>query len=617
MLVFGLSIIFFCMGMALYFNKTLSYIFGFLGALCVVILGFESYNAGFFYQINLYNTFKLGIAIDKLSSFFLIIAYICFASIAIYSIDFGKLFSKRMAFLINLIMLSMLFVFCAQDAITFLIAFEIANIGLFFSILERLNSHKQAYSFLAFSEGSSVFLTISFAIVFSATGSFLFQAGQNNFLFALFAFLGFVIKMDVVPTHVWIAQTYSKAPSNIAAILSVPLTLVGTYGVFRILSLEKSYTLAILAIILGSLSAFWGALQSARETQLKTLPAYSTIENNGMILVSIGVSMLAQYNKLTVLSEFSYLTSLFLIISHSLSKTTMFLSIGHAKETLGSETIDDVRGILKNVSKSAGFGILISGLSFSAMPPLIGFVSEWMLLEGLFQSYKFSDTTSRLIITFSGIIIALAIGLSSFGMKKLIGFSSLGEFSSNIKKIPDFSIKLAEITMSAFVVISGIFSFVILIFLGYSNFLDGLLGVFKPALIVSSKPVFGVLSPFMFTVVFGFLLIFVLFAKFSNKNTKTTMPWVGGLPLKNNELYNTRGYSFIVEYVLRGIYRTREKKTYVESYDVSNSIYDFLERLFKKFSSYLSTFIMNGNLHYYVIYIMAIFIIALFIFKFN
>jgi NADH:ubiquinone oxidoreductase subunit 5 (subunit L)/multisubunit Na+/H+ antiporter MnhA subunit len=423
--------------------------------------------------------------------------------------------------------------------------------------------------------------------------------------------------MDIVPTHVWIAQTYSKAPSNIAAILSVPLTLVGTYGVFRILSLEKSYTLAILAIVLGSLSAFWGALQSARETQLKTLPAYSTVENNGMILASLGVSILAQYSQLTVLSEFSYLTTLFLIISHSFSKTTMFLSIGHAKETLGKETIDDVRGILKNVSKSAGFGILISGLSFSAVPPLVGFVSEWMLLESLFQSYKFSDATFKLIITFAGILIALAIGLSSFGIKKLIGFSSLGEFSSKIKKIPDFSIKLAENTMSALVVISGIFSFVIVMYLGYSNFLDGLLGVFKPALIVSSKPVFGVLSPFMFAVVFGFLLIVVLLLKFSNKNTKTTMPWVGGLALKDNELYNTRGYSFIVEYVLRGIYRTKEKKTYVESYDISNSIYDFLERLFKKLSSTVSKIIMNGHLYYYVIYIMAIFIIALFVFKFN
>jgi formate hydrogenlyase subunit 3/multisubunit Na+/H+ antiporter MnhD subunit len=617
MLIFGLAILFFCIGMAVYFNKTLSYIFGFLGALCVVILGFKSYNAGFFYQIDMHNILKIGIGADKLSSFFLIITYICFAAIAVYSIDFGKLYSKTMAFLINLIMLSMLFIFCAKDAITFLIAFEITNISLFFSILERVNSHNQAYSFLAFSEGSSIFLTISFAIAFSATGSFLFQAGQNNFLFALFAFLGFIIKMDIAPTHVWIAQTYSKAPSNIAAILSVPLTLIGTYGVFRILSLEKSYTLAILAIILGSLSAFWGALQSARETQLKTLPAYSTVENNGMILVSLGVSMLAQYSHLTLLSEFSYLTTLFLIISHSFSKTTMFLSIGHAKETLGKETIDEVRGILKNVSKSAGFGILISGLSFSAVPPLVGFVSEWMLLESLFQSYKFSDATFKLIITFAGILIALAIGLSSFGIKKLIGFSSLGEFSPKIKKIPDFSIKLAENTMSAFVVLSGIFSFVIIMYLGYNNFLDGLLGVFKPALIVSSKPVFGVLSPFMFTVVFGFLFIVVLLLKFSNKNTKTTMPWVGGLALKDNELYNTRGYSFIVEYVLRGVYRTKEKKTCVESYDISNSIYDFLERLFKKLSSTVSKIIMNGHLYYYVIYIMAIFIIALFVFKFN
>ncbi|MGC9168074.1 proton-conducting transporter membrane subunit [Desulfurella multipotens] len=615
MLTFDFAILFFILGMAVFFNKSLSYIFAVLGAISCTFVGFEGYINGFSYQINVFNGLSLSIGVDKLSAVFLIIAYVCFSAIALYSIDFGKLFSKTMSFLINLTMLSMLFIFCAKDAITFLVAFEITNISLFFLILEKSNSYKQAYKFLAFSEGSSVLLMIAFAIIFAHSGTFLFQAYQNNYLFALFAFLGFIIKMDIVPTHVWIGQTYSKAPSNIAAILSVPLTLVGTYGVFRVFSLEKSVFLAIIAVILGALSAFWGALQSARETQLKTLPAYSTVENNGMILASLGVSMLARYSNLNILADFSYLTAIFLIISHSLSKTTMFLSIGHAKETLQKENIDDLGGILKNVSKSAGFGMLISGLSFSAVPPLIGFVSEWMLLESLFQSYKFQDNFFKLIVTFAGILIALAIGLSSFGIKKLVGFSSLGKSIQTIKKIPDFTIKLAENLMSALVILSGIFSFLIVFYLGYNNFLDGILGVPKPALMVSSRPIFGVVSPFMFAIVFGFLLFFTLLLKFSNKKIKTVTPWVGGLKLKENEMYNTRGYSFIVEYVLRGIYRTKEKDTYVESYDVSNLIYQGLEILFKKLSCFLSKYIMNGNLNYYIAYIIAMFIIALFVFK--
>lgn len=615
MLAFDFAILFFILGMAISFNKGLSYIFALLGSLSSVVLGFESYKTGFSYKLNFFSGLNLSIGVDKLSAIFLIIVYICFSAIALYSIDFGKLFSKTMSFLINLTMLSMLFIFCAKDAIVFLIAFEITNLSLFFSILERFNSYKQAYSFLAFSEASSILLMIAFAIIFTQSGTFLFKAGYNNYLFALFALFGFLIKMDIVPTHVWISQTYSKAPSNIAAILSVPLTLVGTYGVFRVFTLEKSVSLAIIAVILGALSAFWGALQSARETQLKTLPAYSTIENNGMILTSLGVSLLANYSHLTTLSEFSYLTTLFLIISHSLSKTTMFLSIGHAKETLNKETIDDVKGIFKNISKSAGFGMLISGLSFSAVPPLIGFVSEWMLLESLFQSYKFQDSSFKLIITFAGIVIALAIGLSSFGIKKLIGFSSLGEFTQVVNKIPDFTIKLAENIMSILVILSGIFSFLIVFYLGYDNFLYGLLGVPNPTLIVSSKPIFGVVSPFMFVIVFGLLVFFTLLLKFSNKKTKMAMPWVGGLNLKENEIYNTRGYSFIVEYVLRGVYRTKEKDTYVESYDVAHSIYHILEILFEKLSSFLSRTIMNGYLYYYVTYIVAMFIIVLFIFK--
>ncbi|MGC8790826.1 MAG: hypothetical protein ACP5PO_04910 [Desulfurella sp.] len=197
----------------------------------------------------------------------------------------------------------------------------------------------------------------------------------------------------------------------------------------------------------------------------------------------------------------------------------------------------------------------------------------------------------------------------------MVGFSSLGKSIQTIKKIPDFTIKLAENLMSALVILSGIFSFLIVFYLGYNNFLDGILGVPKPALMVSSRPIFGVVSPFMFAIVFGFLLFFTLLLKFSNKKIKTVTPWVGGLKLKENEMYNTRGYSFIVEYVLRGIYRTKEKDTYVESYDVSNLIYKGLEILFKKLSCFLSKYIMNGNLNYYIAYIIAMFIIALFIFK--
>jgi len=618
MLAFVLAIIFFLLGMVFSFNRTISYSFGVLGAISAVVLGLEGYKDGFYYQWDIYNNVSLAINIDKVSSFFIIIAYICFALIAFYSIDFGKLFKKSMAFLMNFLMLSMLIVFCAADFISFLITFELVTIILFFSILERPNTQKEGYIFLAFSEVSYTLLFVGFAVVIASNGLFLFKAGYNNVLFAVFTFLGFVVKMDGVPTHVWVPLVYPKAPSNIAAILSVPLTLIGAYGVFRVLVLSDnySYVLGILAIIIGSISAFWGALQAARETHLKTLPAYSTIENNGMILTAVGLSALAKYSHLTVLSKFSYLTALIIIIAHSLSKTTMFLTIGHAKEMLGRDSIDDVRGILKHISKPAGIGLLISGLSFSAVPPLVGFVAEWMLLESLFQSYKFSDFLLKFIITFAGILIALAMGLSSFSMKKLVGFSDLGELNFELKRFKDFTMKWAENILSFLIITSGVLSFLIIKYLGYEEFLDGLLGVPKPTLIVSSRPIFGVISPFMFFIVVGFFLISLLIIlKAQNKNVKTTIPWVGGLPLKENEVYNTRGYSFIVEYVLRGIYRTKELRTSVETYDISNAIYDFLVRFFKRLSAIVSNIIMNGYLHYYIIYIIAIFVIALIVFK--
>jgi len=618
MIFFEFAILFFMLGIALYFNKLLSYFFAFLGGISAFLAGIVGFLHPFIVlDSKLFDGINLSIGIDKLTGLFIIISYLCLSTIAFYSIDFGKLFSKSMALLINIIMLSSLIVFSAKDAVTFLIFFEIVNISLFLSILERQNAHRQAYSFLAFSEGSSILLTLSFAAIYAKTGSFLFSNAINNSVFMYFAFFGFIVKMDIVPFHIWIGDTYSKAPSNIAAILSVPLTLIGAYGVFRTFSLSNDSNLAILAILLGAISAFWGALQSANEKELKKLPAYSTVENNGMILAAIGISYLAIHDKsLEILASFAFLSAILILVSHSISKTSLFLSIGHAKETLNKETIDDVSGIFKNVSKTAGSGILIAGLSFSAFPPLSGFVAEWMLLETFFQSYKFQDSFYKLLITFSGILIAIAIGLSSFGMKKLIGFSSLGNTDKPVRKIPDTTLKIAEIFMMSLVVLAGVFSFLIIQFFGYSEFLSGLLGVPKGLLIISSKPIFGVISPLMFSIIVLIIFFGIFVFKLNNKNIKHTKVWVGGLDLKDSELFRTQSYSFIVEYILKGIYRTKEYKDKVYSIDLAQNLFDLLQCFVKNISNLLSKTIMNGNLYNYVLYIMLMFILTLLIFKF-
>jgi len=624
MIFYTLSIVCFLLGILSFLNNKLSCIFAVLGSvfsIAVGILGFErSLNI---LNLALFPDISLKLGVDKISSIFLIIAFLCFGIIAFYSIDFNKLFSKRMSLLLNIAMLAMLFVLTSQDAISFLISFECMSIAIFFSILERRNTYKEAFSFLAFSEASSIALFIAFGALWAQTENFIIANAVGNIVFMGFAYLAFIIKMDIVPFHVWISSTYSKSPSNVAAILSVPVTLIGTYGIFRIFALNPHLQVfTIISILLGSISALWGALQAARSRSLKKLPAYSTIENNSLILASIGIAYLtANAQNLQFLSQFAMLTALFIIISHSFSKTTLFLSIGHAKEAFSEELIDNVGGVFKYLSKITGLGIVISGLSLSAFPPLIGFVSDWMLLETFFQSYKIEDLSLKLIVTFSAILITLAIGLSSFGMKKLIGFSALGIKTKEIINIESLTMKISEAILIFLVVTLGFISPLIIIALGYNTFLDGLLAVPNPLLIVSSRPIFGVLSPTLFGIIIFIFFIALWKLKSKEKDVKRVKPWVGGLEVLPAESFKIGAYSFIVESLLKPLSQTREIRendiAYIYSADIIENFYSFITKLSNKISALLSKTIMNSNIHWYITYIISAFIITLLYFKFT
>jgi hydrogenase-4 component B len=571
---------------------------------------------------------KVGIGLDGTSGIFLIVASLSFIALSVYSVDFGNLFSRKMAAWFNLSLFGMTLVISAQDSVDFLIGWELMTIGLFLQILERKDSHEEAFQFLAFGEASAMALIIGFASLFLTSGSFSIKDGiaatlthsQAGPFFLVMVTLGFIIKMDIFPFHTWITGAYSKAPSNAAALLSAPLTLMGVYGIVRTVSLAGYSTWwGVTVLSLGAVSAFWGAMQAAAERSLKKLPAYSSVENNGIILTAIGLSAMASAagtQPMLVLSRFAFLAALFVAFSHTIAKSLLFMSVGHAKESLQEENIDNVRGIWSNVGGTPALGILTSGLSFSAFPPTIGFVGEWMVLEALFQSYKFDGNTERLIAAFAGILIALAIGLAAFSMIKLIGYTALGpDHGKKAHKFPSVKIKAAEIFLILLLILGGVFSPFLIKLLGYSNFLGGLLAVPDPMLIISSNPIFGVVSPTMFIVVVGFLFIvpFLLYHR-SAKRSRKVQAWNGGLTLTEDEYFTVPAYSFILEFVLRKLYLTKEIRTgytaEVTNKDVAEYLFEFLNKLTSKLSYFVGRTIMNGKISLYILYIVIVFVLA-------
>ena len=623
MTFFIIAVALFILGIVASFSNRWGYILAFFGSLASFATACATFSQKLvIYNIHLTDSIVLNAFLDKSSAVFLAVASLSWAAISLFSIDHGATHEKSTSAFFNIVFLSMLIVFVANDSITFLAGWELMTIFSFLLILiERRVPFGKAYGFLAYGELSALSLMAGFAYTyFTNHTTIIFQ--NNTAVFTVFASLGFLIKMDVTPFHTWMKDVYSKDPSNTCAILSAPMTLLGAYGISKIILSSSAFPQwwAITLTTLGAVSAFWGALQAVAASGVKTLPAYSTVENNGMILSILGLSALTlNYSSLNYLSHFAFVTAIILIAAHTFSKTLMFLSIGHAKKAYKADTIDDIRGIWKGVGKTPALGVLISSLSFSAFPPLAGYVGEWMLLESVFQSYKLVNDAEKFFTTVSGLLIALAIGLTGFSMVKLIGYTALGyDHDKKTVKTPSFFMKFSEIFLIILVILTGIGAPFIIKLSGYSYMLSGALSVSKPFLILSGKPVFGVLAPTYFAIVALVLFIvpFLIYLA-TNKRVKKVTSWNGGLELKEKEYFTADAYSYILKYILKKVYNTKEiKKNQVCSVvaeDRMEFFYSFFRNAFISMGNVTSRYLMNGKIYIYIFYILVIFILTFFI----
>ncbi|AEA34274.1 proton-conducting transporter membrane subunit [Hippea maritima] len=606
-------------------KKQLSYTVAAIASLLSFILGFKATfsNLTITHTTHLIDSINIGFYLDKTSGLFLMIASISWFAISLFSVDFGERYKQRMSIFINLAMLGMFLLLVSYDMLMLLIGLEVMTISSYMLIAEHGGSYKEAYEFLAFSEISTLSLIIAAAALFASTKSFGLTAQSQSLPFIIFASLGFMIKMDIVPFHTWLKRVYSKAPANASAILSASMTLMGVYGIIRTIQITGyMHGWGIAALILGSISAFWGAIGAAASKELNVLPAYSTIENNGMILALLGLSAIAySFSAKSTLYEFAFLGAIVIALSHTTAKTLMFLSIGEAKERLQEETIDSVRGIYKSVGKIPALGILTSGLSFGGFPLFLGYIAEWMLLESVFQSYQFTSMLDRITSSAAGILMALAMGFVSFSMIKLIGYSALGyHHNKKALSMPVFAMHLSQLLLTILLIGFGGFASLWFIYLGYPQFVGGLLGVPNGWLILSAKPIFGVVSPafLMIVILVLFILPFTVYIK-TRKTTKRVVSWNGGLKLEENEYFTVNAFSFILEYVLRFIYNMKEikqnKEAFVVVVDVFDLVYQKLTKLTKKTTYIVSHAIMNGKISFYVFYILAMFIITIVVFS--
>ena len=364
--------------------------------------------------------------LDGLSAFFgIIIGIICLIGTYYakgYLAHYNKPISTHL-FLFNLFISSMFFVILSQNIIFFLISWEIMSLSSFLLLIfehEKKEVKNIAINYLINMHICVLFLIVGFLLLNLKIGSLNIATFKNeisDFIFLLL-FIGFGIKAGIVPMHTWLPKAHPVAPTHISALMSGVMIKTGIYGILRILTLyTPSIKMGYLVLAIGLLSAFFGILYSIAQRNYKKMLAYSSVENIGIICTAMGVGMIGMYYSNPTMTMLGLGGCLLHILNHSLFKTLLFMAVGAVYTKVHTKDMEKLGGLIKKMPKTAIL-FLIGSIAISALPPMNGFISEFLIYLGFLESFNIKNDILTPVM-----ILSMAV-LAFVGAMALISFSN-------------------------------------------------------------------------------------------------------------------------------------------------------------------------------------------------
>ena len=394
---------------------------------------------------------QLTVKLDPLSAFFVLIVSFLALAVSVYSFGYVRGFYGRksvgvLAAFFNTLLLATTLVFTASNAFFFLICWEIMALSAYCLVSfehEKSETRSAGVIFFIMSHIGTGCLILGFLLLFQAAGgqspsgySFdtfrtlgaTMSPGRRDAAFLLFLF-GFGVKAGIVPLHVWLPEAHPVAPSNVSAFLSGVLIKTGIYGLTRVLfdfmgTPPNWWGVTILT--LGTISAVLGVLYALMQHDLKRLLAYHSIENIGIILMGLGASLMFLHTNHPVLATLALIAGLYHTINHAIFKALLFLGAGAILHATHTRDMEKMGGLIRRMPKTA-FCFLIGAVAISALPPLNGFVSEWLTYQALLQGFDPGGSLVRLMFPLSGAMLALTGALAAACFVKAFGITFLAQ----------------------------------------------------------------------------------------------------------------------------------------------------------------------------------------------
>ncbi|MGI8459519.1 MAG: proton-conducting transporter membrane subunit [Propionibacteriaceae bacterium] len=238
---------------------------------------------------------------------------------------------------------------------------------------------------------------------------------------------GFAVKVGLVPAHIWLPPSYTAAPGPARAVLAGVAVNVGFYGLWRTLDVlgAPPVWLAGTVLVVAGLSAILGISHAAVHADLTGLVAWSSVENAGLIVVGLGVSMVGAIMNSPQLTAAGLLAGTAQICTHAAAKSLLFVSTSAIEEATGTVDLDRLRGVTRRMPFS-GAGLVVGGLTLAGLPLTAGFASEWFLLEALMQQFRVQPLGLQLCLAVAGVLCALTVGVAGIAFVRLVALTAYG-----------------------------------------------------------------------------------------------------------------------------------------------------------------------------------------------
>jgi len=528
---------------------------------------------------------------DALSSFFLLIIGFVSFGISIFSSGYfkGDLQRNDLGFLIlqyYLFLISMTLVVLSADSYLFLLSWESMAMTSYFLVVTDHGKdvvRQAGFLYLLLAHIGTLALFLSFGILSSGGGfsdfsgyafDHMAKAQHSSFTLAMaffLAFFGFGAKAGIIPLHIWLPEAHPVAPSPISALLSGVMLKIAIYGMIRVwfdlIGVQfLSWKWGAVVLVVGLLTALFGILFALTQNDLKRLLAYSSIDNIGIIVMGLGLSVIFFGTGHPIPGALGLIAALYHTLNHAVFKGLLFLGAGSILHSSGEKNLNRMGGLIRSMPQTAAL-YLVAILSISAIPPLNGFVSEWLTFQTALSVPLLQTGGIRSLVALSAASLALVSALTAMCFVKVYGIGFLGvPRSQPMAKRHEATIpeRIGMAWLAAGCLLLGCIPTIVVQYLEtITRSLTGN-GLGKNAngagwlWLVPQSARRASYSPFIFLVVIvgATLLTFLLIRIIFNKKTRSSAAWNCGYPVRTSRMQDTAdSFSQPIRHFFSPVYR--------------------------------------------------------------